>query len=654
MIDVLFWLAISLLAALVGAGMARLISLRLDSSLTRLLLFLAVGYLVVAYLIFALALLGLLRAGPVISLLTVLFLTALSGGRLLRDTLRELSRDMRRAFLYSPARPLYWFLAIWVLAKLVSALSLPAGLDWDGLAEHLAMANKWVEAGRIYPLWYDHHSQFPASLQMLYALALLFRGPIAAKLFHFGFGLMALGAVFELTRQHTSAPAAPWAAVILATTPVFSWLMGVAYVDLAVVVYVVLATHFFLAWVASNEVQPAMLSGVLAGAAMAVKMQGVAYFGVLLAVALYIAWRRAAWRPVAVFALLGVVVASPWYVKSWLVTGNPVYPFAYHVFGGKQWSAEQARWYQRHQLEFGVGDLPPQEVIDALPRYQRLFVGPREPLRLLLAPLNLTFRPALFTVPIGPLKVMMCDSIGPLYLIFVPMLLLFTGRPPKLKTLVIVFALLWVWWLYSMQLTRYLLPTLALFAPAAGYALHRCTQVPSTLRLAPTVVVSTWLLMVLAVSMLLSAMELPQVLGTVSRQQYLTSAFEAFPVIDHLNRHAAPDAKVISYGEPRLFYLERDYLWGDPVYHQMIIYDTMEEPADLLGAYNRLGITHVLYHPALLNRLSADREPVGPLLAGALAEGYLKYLVAPSFRQPYRLLQVTDAGRQIGQGRLSE
>ena len=249
---------------------------------------------------------------------------------------------------------------------------------------------------------------------------------------------------------------------------------------------------------------------------------------------------------------------------------------------------------------------------------------------------------------------MVYHSIGPLYLIFVPMLLLFTGCPPKLKTLVIVFALLWVWWLYSMQLTRYLLPTLALLAPAAGYALHRCLQVPSALRLAPTVVVSTWLVMVLAVSMLFSATELPQVLGTISRQQYLESALEPFPAIDYLNRHTPPGAKLISYGEPRLFYLERDYLWGDPVYHRMIIYDTMREPANLLAAYNRLGITHVLYIPALLNRLSADREPVGPLLAGALAEGYLKYLVAPSFGQPYHLLQVTAAGRQSGQGRLSE
>ncbi len=656
MIDLLFWLAISLLAALVGAAITRPLPPRLGSPLIRLVLAVALGYLVLAYLIFALALLGLLRAGPVMALLTALLLAGLFGARLLVRTLHELGGDVRRAFLSSPSRFLYWFLLIWALTKLVSALSLPAGLDWDGLAEHLAMAKEWLEAGRIIPLWYDHHSQFPATLQMLYALGLLFRGPVAAKLFHFGFGIIALAAVFELTRRHISRQAAPWAAVILATTPVFSWLMGVAYVDLAVVAYVLLAAHFFLEWVSSNEMQPAALTGVLAGAAMTVKMQGIPYFGILLLASVYIAWRRAgqrpaAWRGLAALGLLGVLIASPWYIKSWLVTGNPVYPFAYGVFGGKQWSAEQAQWYQRHQLEFGVGDLPPQEVVDALPWYQRTFVGPRQPLRLVLAPWNLTFNPVPFTVPIGPLAVVICQAIGPLYLIFVPMLLLFTRRPPRLKTLLILFALLWVWWLYSMQLTRYLLPTLAMLAPAAGYAAYRCSQARSILRLASVVVVSAWLVMALAMSLLLAAAELPQVLGTVPAEHYLASSLLHHPLVTYLNSDAPPDAKLISYGEPRLFYLDRDYLWGDPVYHRMIVYDTMEGPADLVAAYNRLGITHVLYQPDLVNRLFAGREPVWPLLTAAIGEGYLECLWAPSCGQPYWLFQVTEAGRQVGSGR---
>ena len=74
----------------------------------------------------------------------------------------------------------------------------------------------------------------------------------------------------------------------------------------------------------------------------------------------------------------------------------------------------------------------------------------------------------------------------------------------------------------------------------------------------------------------------------------------------------------------------------------------MTGPEDLLAAYNRLGITYVLYQPALLNLLSADREPVGPLLQAALEEGYLREVVVPAARRGYRLLEVTKLSRQVG------
>ncbi len=652
MIDILFWLIVSFIAALVGAALGRLVTLRAYSPLARLLLFVTLGYLVLAYLLLGLGLLGLLQPVPVLGVLVVVLLVGLTASRELYQDLYTVSSKLRCALLSSPARWLYWFVLLCTMASLVSALTPPAGLDWDGLAEHLAMAKEWVEAGRIIPLWYEHHSQFPATLQMLYALTLLFRGAAAAKLFHFGFGLIALGAVFVLTRRHISSQAAPWAAAVLAATPVFSWLMGTAYVDLPIVACVLLSVHFFLEWISSGTVRDAALGGLLAGAAMAFKMQGISYFGLLVIFALYIAWRQRRqkaprWRAVAIFVAVGLLVASPWYIKSWVITDNPVYPFAYSIFGGEQWSAQQAEWYRHHQLQFGVGELPSQEVLDALPWYKRTFVGPRTPLRLLLAPFKLTFNPPPFTDPVSPAAAVAFFSIGPLYLIFTPMLIAFSGRPAKLKVLLILFGLLWIWWLYSMQQSRYLLPTIALLAPVAAYVLHRCTQRKDVLRGTTLAVVAMWLGIILLIKAFSLCTTLPVVAGTVSHEQYLASSLEPYPVISYINSHTPPDAKVISYGEVRLFYLERDYLWGDPVYHRMIIYDTMTGPQELMAAYNRLGITYVLYQPALLNRLSADREPVEPLLHAALEEGYLSEVVVPAAHRGYHLLEVTEEGRQV-------
>jgi len=652
MIDILFWVTVSFIATLAGAALGRLVTLRAYSPLARLLLFVTLGYTMLAYLLLGLGLLGLLQPVPVLVVLVVVSLVGLTAFRTLWRDLCGVSSKLRHALLASPARGLYWFLLILVLASFIVALAPPAGLDWDGLAEHLAMAKEWVKAGRIIPLWYDHHSQFPATLQMLYAMALLWRGAIAAKLFHFSFGLIALGAVFVLTRRHISPQAAPWAAVVLGATPVFSWLTGVAYVDLPVVACVLLSVHFFLEWLSSGTVRDAVLSGLLGGAAMAFKMQGIPYFGLLLLFALYIAWQRRrqkapCWEAVAIFGAVGMLVASPWYIKSWVITGNPVYPFAYSIFGGKQWSAQQAQWYHHHQLQFGVGELPAPEVLRALPWYERVFVGPRTPLRLLLAPFNLTFNPLPFTDPVSPAAAIMFFSIGPLYLIFTPMLLAFSGRPAKLKVLLILFGLLWIWWLYSMQQSRYLLPTMALLAPAAAYALHRCIQHRGLLRGATLAVVAMWLVIILLIKAVALYTALPVVAGIVSQEQYLASSLAPYPVISHINSHTPRDAKVISYGEVRLFYLDRDYLWGDPVYHRMIIYDTMTGPEDLLAAYNRLGITYVLYQPALLNRLSANCEPVGPLLQAAMEEGYLNEVAIPAAYRGYHLLAVTAAGTQV-------
>ncbi len=656
MVDILFWLIISFIAALVGAALGRLVTLRGYSPLACLLLFITLGYIMLAYLLLGLGLLGYLQARPVLVVLAILLLGGLTAFRRLWQNLCAVTTKIRCALLTSPVWWLYWFLLLFVLASLLVALAPPAGLDWDGLAEHLAMAKEWVKAGRIIPLWYDHHSQFPATLQMLYALALLFPGAVAAKLFHFGFGLMAIGAVFVLTRRHLSGAAAPWAAAVLATTPVFSWLMGAAYVDLPVVACVLLSVHFFLEWISSGAVRDAALSGLLAGAAMAFKMQGIPYLGLMLLIAVYIAWRDGPqksqrWRAVAFFAIVGLLVASPWYIKSWIITGNPVYPFAYNIFGGKQWSAQQADWYRYHQLRFGVGELPPRQELVAMPWYKRIFAGPRQPLRLLLAPFNLTFNPLPFTDPVSPAAAIMFFSIGPLYLIFAPMLLAFSRRPAKLKVLLILFGLLWVWWLYSMQQSRYLLPTIALLAPAAAYALHRCTDRKGVLRGTSLTVVATWLVIILLIKIISLRTTLPVVAGTISREQYLTAFLAPYPVISYINRHTAPEAKVISYGEVRLFYLERDYLWGDPVYHRMIIYDTITGAQDLLAAYNRLGITYVLYQPKLLNRLSADREPVGPLLQAALEEEYLSEVTVPEAHRGYYLLRVTELGRQVGSSR---
>ncbi len=646
MLDLLFFLLISVLAALVGAAILRLFSLQIDSRLTEAILYLPLGYLIIAYLVAALGLLGVLTAQNVLVGLGILLVVGLVGRGRVWGAVREAARRGGRAVTSSPRRWMYGFLVVWAAMMLLGALVWPDSRDWDGLAEHLAMAKLWAQAGNISPLWYEHHSQFPATVQMLYTLAHLFRGPVAAKLFHFAYGMLGVGAVFLLTRRHISRPAAPWAAIVVATTPVYTWLWGVAYVDLAMVAYLLLSVHFLLLWIEKQKATYIVLSGILGGAAMAVKMQSIVHFGVIALIALYVLWRspqhcRArCGRHVGLLLLVALIVAGPWYVKSWVITGNPVYPFAYSIFGGKHWSAAQAQWYHRHQQSFGMGELPSRAVMRALPWWKRPLVGPREPHKLLVAPVNLTLWPEEFTVAVGKVAAVTQMSVGPLYLIFVPLLLIFSPRPGKLKILLIMFAILWLWWLYSMQLTRYLLPTLMLLAPAAGYGIYRSLRAGIVLRVSASIVLGGWLVAVVLFNWLVLSAALPAIGGQVSWDSYLRQSLDVYEASQYINDFTAADAKIITYGEPRCYYLQREYLWGDWHYHQMIVYDRMEKPEELMAAYQRLGITHVLINRRYFGASDSGEQADKRLLAAAIQAGHLKLVQRLGAGNQYLLFEV--------------
>jgi len=68
----------------------------------------------------------------------------------------------------------------------------PPGLDWDGVAEPPPAGRCLPADARRPAAVYDHHSQFPSTLQMLYAPMLAFSGPAAARLLHFAFGLLTM------------------------------------------------------------------------------------------------------------------------------------------------------------------------------------------------------------------------------------------------------------------------------------------------------------------------------------------------------------------------------------------------------------------------------------------------------------------------------
>ena len=555
--------------------------------------------------------------------------------------------------IWRPGLGIAWLLVLWCVAGSLAAIAPPTDNDWDGLAEHLAQAKIYAATGRFQPLWYDHHSHFPSAPQMLFSLGMLLQGVSLAKLFHWLHGMLCMAAAFSIAERFVARGSGKWAALAVAGTPLVGWLMQVGYVDLTTCAYALLMTLSLLDWLKRRDARLLALSGVIAGAMMATKMQGIALFGVVGVAVLWVVLRRregfgAAARAACVFGLAAAVLSAPWYIKTWVLTGNPVYPFAYSVFGGKYWGPAEAESYDYHQKEFGVGPIAPAEEFYNQPRLQRLFSGPRSPLSLLLAPWNLTFNPVPFTVQWrrgaeALLPVLLTDWIGPLYLIALLVLLGLWLRkrarpfPPALSLLLWLFLPLWIWWLASMQLTRYLIPSLLLLAPVVGYVAWRA---PSPLLRAPS---ALWLGVCVAGALYLAGAPALVATGIIPQDAYLRMACQVYEPSMVLNRIVPADGKVGTYGEPRGYYMDCEYMWADPGHHRIIPYDQVSTPDQLLAELRKIGLTHVLINQTHTGAFSPEQgAPLG-LLAQAVADGDVSVVRDDELKRPeYVILDIRE------------
>jgi 4-amino-4-deoxy-L-arabinose transferase-like glycosyltransferase len=103
----------------------------------------------------------------------------------------------------------------------------------------------------------------------------------------------------------------------------------------------------------SAHVRLFALAGLLAGSGMACKYPGLV--SIVLPLTAAAIWNvatcrgKSLWIAPAVFTAGAALVIGPWLIKNSVETGNPVYPLAYSIFGGRDWDAAlDARWQKAH------------------------------------------------------------------------------------------------------------------------------------------------------------------------------------------------------------------------------------------------------------------------------------------------------------------
>ena len=152
------------------------------------------------------------------------------------------------------------------------------------------------------------------------------------------------------------------ATVIVATVPSAYHVASSGYIDIALALFVTLAIYALTRWWKEQTTGWVILTAIFLGAALSIKLTSVF---VIAAFALIILLRargaeNAGKVVISGFAalLLAGVIASPWYIRTWVATGSPVFPFYMSIWPGKAngWDVERSNLFQGMNSQYGGAD----------------------------------------------------------------------------------------------------------------------------------------------------------------------------------------------------------------------------------------------------------------------------------------------------------
>lgn len=561
---------------------------------------------------FALAALGRLESWAVSALLGAFWLY---GWPQVRPAVDSLVDGARRA----AARP--WLsvaIALPLLFVLWACLVPPH--QYDSLVYHLALPQEYLRAGRLFAPAGMVFAHFPQNGEMLFTLALRLGSDLLAQMFVWLATALTIGWLLTFGRRIT--PAAPWAALLIATHTAVLLMSSTTYVEPLVMLWV---TASLLSFEASEEGRDRgllVLSALFAGLALGTK-----YYAGLLA-ALLVA--RLVWRDRLKSALLFAAVAgalfAPWLVKNWLFVGNPVFPFLYKVFPATKvgWTADLATGYFQVLTEYGHGKGILNDVL-SLPVL--LF---RNPLR---------FGGGMDVLGDLGWDLTLWLWVGGLYAAW---------RHKERKGLALFTGLYFVGWFFTGVVLRFLTalaPAMALVG-AAGVLAWR-EKAWSSARVvgaaAAGVMIACHLFLLFYVHGVFGSPA--AMLALEDRGQFLSRRLEYYPCADAAGRMLPADADILVIGEQRGYYLPRAHLSSTVHAPNLFVRraDEAASPEELAKTLRADGFTHLLFVPRETLRLG---DSLGVMSAhGAANWKGLETHLSLTFRGPACLLAALETPR---------
>ncbi len=486
------------------------------------------------------------------------------------------------------------FLGLVIVGTLLTALA-PV-TDGDALCYHLQVPKVFLSHQSAV---FDpdlHETIYPLVTEALYALGLGLRGPVACRLIEWLLGLVFAANVAAIARPSLG-DRAGWAGLIALLVPAVSNGMTAPLNDVALAAFGNAAIHAWIGWRDRPTWQAATLAGILMGLAIGVKYPALVLGGLL---AIGFLFGRIGERSspqllrlvthAVLFGLVALVVGGGWYLRAYVHTGNPVYPFFRQVFGGA-----------------GID-----EVLDPIKRPMPVTVA-----NLLTALVPMTLQPDRFDS--------FSHQFGPMFLLFLPPLLV--SRPPRrvIGVVGLGYAFLALC-LTQRQSMRFVLIAVGPLSVGVAWLMVRWWDRRSF----PARVLIGLLLAGLTFEAGLSVVRarhgLGVVIGRESAESFLARREPTFVVGRWIAANLPEDSRIVGQ-DHRGFYLPRGYSMELAHRRRTGLGKHGESPGAIINALRADGFTHLLLCPPVPESAVEFDPTLGRLLEPWLA------IARPLYRQ---------------------
>jgi 4-amino-4-deoxy-L-arabinose transferase-like glycosyltransferase len=433
---------------------------------------------------------------------------------------------------------LLFLLVILAVVNLVGTLG--PELAFDSLWYHLTLPQLYLLHQMIYhiPGGLLYYSDMPKLGEMLYIGALSFGNEITAKLIHFTFGLLVVIALYTFSKKYFNQTVSLLIVLIFYSNLVVATESITAFIDLTRTFFEFLALWGLISWSEKGDLKWLGLSALMVGAAITTKVLAVGSLIIFTPLIISIIFDPKMSANVKMFhihvknkvgyvitVLLGywiiaLLVPLPWLIFSYLNTGNPFYPFFSQIY----------------------------EIVPNRPNLLEFFAD------------------------IWNLFMYSPDPISPIYLIFLPLLLVTYSKFNKQMKLILMYCgMSLIVWYFTPRTGggRFILAYLPAFSIICGAIYVECSNLTKTIwanlsKLLLVIIIFVSLITI-GYRSIANAKFVPVVFGVETKQQFLTNELnfgfgDFYDTDGYFSLKVKQTDKVLLFGFHNLYYVDFPYI----------------------------------------------------------------------------------------------